>query len=352
MTERLRLADVDRIRYQRGSAVLLFLTDRCPVGCLHCSVDSRRDSPRVRDHDLLYDIVRALAGYERLSMVGISGGEPFIERRALSETVETLAAAGKQVVLYTSGVWARADPVPPWITRVLALTSCLFMSTDAFHAATIDRDRFAAGLRAVAAQGTPIVVQVLDRPGDLAEARRILAAALGPCWEDHADINRLVPLPYGRGESVFARPPATPARGMGPCRVAATPVVRYDGAVSACCNETLIVGRGPQRLRERHASGPRVVDALERIWADPFLRLLNRAGPLALEAHPRYADMGGQHFRGICDFCAHAAERTPALGTDDDRLLSGLATLAGLTAAGPGTPATEPAGALAPGRAR
>src|SRR5690242_9306604 len=108
----LRFDEVNDIRYRRGNAVLLFLTDRCPVGCLHCSVDSRRDSPAVRDHALLRDIVGSLAGYERLSMVGISGGEPFVERRALSESVAALSAAGKHVVLYTSGLWAKVDPIP------------------------------------------------------------------------------------------------------------------------------------------------------------------------------------------------------------------------------------------------
>lgn len=328
MTTRLRLADVDRIRYQRGSAALLFLTDRCPVGCLHCSVDSRRDSPRVRDHILLRDIVSSLAEYDRLSMIGISGGEPFIERRALSESVRALAAAGKQVVLYTSGVWAQANPVPAWITRVVADASCLFMSTDAFHATMVDHDRFAAALRAVAAQGTPIVVQVLDRPDDLAAARDLLRRALGSGWDAYADLNPLVPLPYGRGEAVFGRPSPRAAKLFGRCQIAATPVVRYDGVVTACCNETLITGGGPSRLRERHSTGREVVETLERIWADPFLRLLNASGTAAATLHPRYADMAEQGYQGICDFCHHAQRRTPALGHDDDRLLSGLATLA------------------------
>ena len=341
MTTRLRLAEVNRIRYQRGTAVLLFLTDRCPVGCLHCSVDSRRDGPRVRDHELLRDIVGSLAGYERLSMVGISGGEPFIERRALSEAVSTLAAAGKQVVLYTSGVWARANPVPQWIATVLAQVSCLFMSTDAFHAATVDGDRFVAALRAVADQGTPIVVQVLNRPDDMAEARQLLSTAFGPEWEAYAEINSLVPLAHGRGAAVFERPAAGQGQSFGGCRVAATPVVRYDGAVTACCNEGLIMGHGPDRLRERHSTGQQVVDALERVWADPFLRLLNASGTAALTVHPRYADMASQSYRGICDFCAHAQRRTPALGRDDDRLLAGLAALAEAGGLRPVEPAEE-----------
>jgi organic radical activating enzyme len=328
MTARLRLAEVDRIRYQRGSAVLLFLTDRCPVGCLHCSVDSRRDGPRVTDHDLLRDIVGALARYERVSMVGISGGEPFIERRALSESVATLAAAGKQVVLYTSGVWARANPVPEWITTAVSRAACLFMSTDAFHQAMVDQDRFVAALRAVADQGAPIVVQALDRPQDMASVRELLTRAFGAGWAAYAEINPLVPLPYGRGETVFARPAPRAGETLGHCQVAATPVVRYDGAVTACCNETLIMGHGPERLRERYSSGREVVDALDRIWADPFLRLLNAAGTAALTGHPRYADMAAETYRGICDFCSHAQRRTPALGTDTDPSLAALAALA------------------------
>ncbi len=338
---RLRLDDVDRIRYRRGNAVLLFLTDRCPVGCLHCSVDSRRDSPSVRDHDLLRDIVGSLADYPRLSMVGISGGEPFIERRALSHAVETLADAGKSVVLYTSGLWARADPVPPWIRQVLARTSCLFLSTDAFHAKAIDDGRFVAALRAAADQGAPVVVQVLDRPDDVAEANRLLGSAFGAAWPTYVDLNLLVPLPYGRGAAVFDPPAEARGDSFPRCRIAATPVVRYDGAVTACCNESLIVGHGPERLRETHADGAAVVDALERIWGDPFLRILNSSGAAAVTAHPRYAPLAEQKFRGICDFCRRAQELTPALGADTDPLLAGIASVAELTAARPQAPGTR-----------
>jgi organic radical activating enzyme len=327
VTGRLRLADVERIRYQRGNAVLLFLTDRCPVGCLHCSVDSRRDSPRVRDHELLRDIVGALAATERLSMVGISGGEPFIERRALSETVAALAAAGKHTVLYTSGVWAKASTIPAWITGVLGQASCLFLSTDAYHAATVDGDRFVAALRAIADAGTPIVVQVLDREGDVAEVTRLLNAAFGAGWDAYADLSPIPPLPYGRGATFFGRPPASPPSAFGTCRPAATPVVRYDGVVTGCCNEGLVMGRGPVRLREPHGSGRDVADALERIWADPFLRVLNTGGTAAVTAHPRYADLASGQYRGPCDFCAHAQSRTPPLGHDTDRLLAGLAAV-------------------------
>jgi hypothetical protein len=199
---------------------------------------------------------------------------------------------------------------------------------DAFHSATIDGDRFVAALRAAADNGASAVVQVLDRPDDVAQVEDLLVRAFGAGWSAYADLNRLVPLPYGRGASVFARPAPLPARSLGSCRVAATPVVRYDGAVTACCNEELIVGHRPDRLRERHSTGTDVVDALERIWADPFLRLLNASGTAALTAYPRYADLADQSCRGICDFCRHAQQRTPALGEDTDRVLAGLAGLA------------------------
>ena len=94
----------------------------------------------------------AICAQPNLTAVGISGGEPFVERRGLSLAVERLAAAGKDIVLYTSGVWASGE-APEWIRGVLGQASCVFLSTDAFHAASIDDARFVRAARAIAEAG-------------------------------------------------------------------------------------------------------------------------------------------------------------------------------------------------------
>ena len=58
---RLGWQEIEDIRNERGRSTLLFITDRCPVGCAHCSVDSRRDSPTITDFELFGEIVEWLA---------------------------------------------------------------------------------------------------------------------------------------------------------------------------------------------------------------------------------------------------------------------------------------------------
>src|SRR5260370_23472498 len=91
----LTLADIDEIRAQRQRSALLYLTDRCPVGCAHCSVSALPRGARPADAGLLESLVDGICASATISLVGISGGEPFTERRALQEATGRLSAAGK-----------------------------------------------------------------------------------------------------------------------------------------------------------------------------------------------------------------------------------------------------------------
>src|SRR5687768_751764 len=93
----LTLADLERARNHPGKSCLVFLTDRCPVGCAHCSVDSRPDSRRIEDHGLFEEVVAGVLSIPTLDVIGVSGGEPFIERRALSYLVRECSFRGLRV---------------------------------------------------------------------------------------------------------------------------------------------------------------------------------------------------------------------------------------------------------------
>ena len=223
---KLTLDEIVRARDTPGRSLLLFLTDRCPVGCAHCSVDSRRDSPSISDHALLAELVAAICADSERQVIGISGGEPFVERRGLSLAVDALAGAGKDVVVYTSGVWARGGESPAWIRAVLRAASCVFLSTDAFHAASIGEQRFVSAARSIAAEGTPLVVQVMDLQDQVGAARRLLGLAFGADWPAQAELSLTPSLPYGRGAEVFALAPLRSVPTLGRCPALSAPVVR------------------------------------------------------------------------------------------------------------------------------
>src|SRR2546430_15400882 len=100
---RLSLAQVEEARQTLGQSVLLFLTDRCPGGCAHCSVDSRQDSPTISDFELFEQIVAALCTRADLRLGGLWGGEPILARRGLFLASRRLIAAEEVVVVSTRG---------------------------------------------------------------------------------------------------------------------------------------------------------------------------------------------------------------------------------------------------------
>lgn len=237
-----------------------------------------------------------------------------------------LADAGKEIVLYTSGVWGAARETPAWVRSVVGRASCVFLSTDAFHADAIDDERYARAARVVADAGVPIIVQVLDMGDMMAQADALLRGAFGGDYDDYAELSAITPLPYGRGRKLFEQRPLMHAQAIGRCRLLAAPVVRYDGVVSACCNEQVIMGMGPDRLRRRCSSGADLTAMLEDLRADSLLKVIGRVSAGAITLHPRFADLDERSFHGICDLCWAVQDRaadTP-LGDESDPLLNAL----------------------------
>ncbi len=318
------LAEIEESRWGAGTSILLFLTDRCPVGCAHCSVDSRPDSPRITDFDLLDRIVAAVAAAD-YEVVGISGGEPFVERRGLVSSVRTLVAAGKRVVIYTSGFWAVRDTPAAWIREVLDSVSAMVLSTDSFHQESVATERFRNALLATARAGVPVVVQVLDLPGELALVEPICDEVRGLVAGSSIEFSMIQPLPYGRAKGLVPDPVAQPVGSYGACHVARAPVVRYDGSVSLCCNENVLMGGGPSYLRRRLDVDGDIGEQLQGIQREPLLSVVARVGVGALAQHPRAADLAAQPARGICGACWRLMRRLDGV---DDPLIAALAGLA------------------------
>lgn len=299
---RLSLAEVEESRWVHGDSALLFITDRCPVGCKHCSVDSRPDSPKITDFALFEQIVAGMAR-SPFRIVGISGGEPFVERRGLSHAVRELGRAGKGVVVYTSGFWARNPKPPAWIESVIDQCGAIFLSTDAFHQVGLGEERFGNAARAIVDRGTPLVVQVLDLDVEVERARNLLAAALGPDWADTVEMNKVPLLPYGRAGEIYAISQRRPIESYGTCRVARARVVRYDGVVTACCNEAVLMGAGPDWFRRRARNTGELLGVLDDFQENDLLKVIGWDGVGKLAGHPLAGDLASKEAAGICGAC-------------------------------------------------
>lgn len=327
----LRLSDIEAARWDSGDSVLLFITDRCPVGCAHCSVDSRPDSPRITDLALFEHVVDELVDSD-FPMVGISGGEPFVERLGLPYAVERLADAGKHVVVYSSGFWARSELPATWICDVFSRMSSLVLSTDAFHQDSVSVDRFRNALCYATSVGVPVVVQVLDLPGERELVEPLMAEARAQSPETPVDLSLIAPLPYGRARGLVPTPRPRSAESYGPCRLARAPVIRYDGRAALCCNENVLMGAGPDYLRRSFDPTSPIGRDLRRAQSEPMLRVISRVGVGVLTQHPQAGELRETQTSGICEACWRAVTRLE--NSPDDPLLRALAGLASKEAAG------------------
>lgn len=265
------------MRAETGRSALLFITERCPVGCDHCSVDSLPTSPRIRDFDLFKRLVAGLANWRDLVVIGISGGEPFVERRGLSYAVENLHEAGKKIVLYTSGVWARNN-TPAWIRDVLSRTTTVYLGTDIFHQAELSEASFIRTARESHQSGAWIVVQTIDSPKQLDRARRLMELALGNQWQNCAEIQAGPLLSYGRGERHVNVRRDKRVDEFGTCSYLGSPVIRFDGKIKACCNEHVIMGGGPDRLHTTFAGDTPLEDIAASLLHHPVNLAISSMG--------------------------------------------------------------------------
>jgi hypothetical protein len=308
---RLTHTDILQVRRTLEASVLLFLTDRCPVGCAHCSVDSRPSSPRITDFQLFAEIVDELCASPLISMVGISGGEPFVERQALALATQRLTDCGKRVVIYTSGFWATTPSPPPWTDAILECACCIYLSTDAYHDVRTGSRRFVNAAQVIAGHEVPIIVQVIDQDGMVERAQDLLAVSFGDSWQNYAEIVPTFGLPYGRGAEIYAWKQRVPGEAIGACDIVGSPVIRYDGRVTACCNESVLMGAGPQALRRDCTSGLEVSQAVAEFRNDPFCRALSTVGVGALTARrPDLLDLADKQFTNICAACWMMAGRS------------------------------------------
>ncbi len=321
---RLTWSEITALRAERWRTALLVLTDRCTVGCAHCSVDAKADSARVTDFALLEELVDGLCAEPAFEAIGVTGGEPFSEARALSYVAERVSECDKQLILYTGGVWAGAARGPEWVRAVLQHTSCVVLGTDAYHAQRLPRGRVQAAICAVAAAGAWLVAQVIGGERERDEAARMLADALGSDWASYAEVNVVRALPYGRGAPLFADVGAAPSAGreLARCPLVHSPTVRFDGIVTACCDERVLTGAGPAGLRRRVRDRADLAAALADLRDDAFFRLLGGAGPAVLTRLPRFADLADEPFRQVCGLCWRAVGRVDASQEPDPMLLA------------------------------
>jgi hypothetical protein len=178
------------------------------------------------------------------------------------------------------------------------------------------------------------VVQVVADRGMPERAADLLHQAFGSGWREHAEVVPTPGLDHGRGAEIYHRDARTPGRALGHCTLVNAPVVRYDGRVAVCCNESVLMGGGPAALRRDCADAEAVGEALADFRQDPLYRAIGSVDSSVLTQLPVFSDLADREFSTICGLCwamtrrVGASEASGASGT----VLRSIGILTGGTA--------------------
>jgi len=276
-------------------------------------------------------VIAGILSVPSFELIGVSGGEPFIERSALSYLVQECSTRGLRIVLYTSGVWA-AKGKPSWIAEVLERATAVVLSIDAFHTRAVNMEALHRVADMVMVAGCSLIVQTVDLPASSQPALRFVERVMRTAPDSNVELNLVPPLSIGRGRVAFESLPPLPRRTLeewGSCRLLAAPVIRYDGVVIACCNEAVLMGAGPDRLRRRCKTRAEVAEAVTALRSDPFLECMRTVGVSTIGQLPWVDVPADTSYGSICEACWELNAQFDTAGERDRRILRVLNALSG-----------------------
>jgi hypothetical protein len=324
---RFTASDFRARRWLPGRMVGIVLTDRCPVGCAHCSVSALMEDagPEVNPH--LADQIGQLAARPEVEVIFITGGDPFVHLAELAEAVTAITTAGKRAVVHTSGYWGNDESISGQVRDVLTEADALVFGVDLFHRVGVADPTLISAFRQAAAADCWIAVQVIvgpKQPPHRSYAIAMLTAALGERWHRRAEIIENPPLHVGR--AVRLRAFAASAAPAGRCDLVNRPILRFNGEVTACCNEAVLRGAGPAQLRR--AVNTDIDTALAQLSADPLVSLIRKLPTgAAYDLVSRVAGRNPEPTSGKCDACWRTGELLAGLSPDDLRSIDMFSTL-------------------------
>ena len=315
----MELAELIGLRPVPCAGLLLTLTRRCPLSCAHCSTSSTMTGEEP-DAEQLLRFVSSFTTEDRPDVVMLTGGEPLLLPGLTRELAARIGTAGSRSVLLSGMFFARSGRIPPPILRAISAVDHFSASLDAFHEREVARADVFRAVRQILDSGVPVSFHLAGTgPED-----PYLSDVTGAIKREFADrvpmlVNEVRPV--GRAAAWAATATHRPDAGRAlPCAMAAWPVVAFDGAVLACCNQRTVDHRpAPAHLLLGHVAEDDWATVRHRSLSSPMLRMIRAVGPAHL--YDRYAPGTGEC--GYCTGCRRLPDH-PDVVTGSVRDGSGL----------------------------
>lgn len=292
----MHLLDLLAVRADPAAGLYLSLTRRCPLHCAHCSTGSTMRSEQL-DEAPFRSMVESFAGGQPPHLIWMTGGEPLLRPRLVCDLAMRSRQLGVASALL-SGVWFAAAPRPPGeIRRALLSVDHVSVSIDRYHEREVPRVAVLALLAELLAEGRDVSVHLTgDRAGEayLDQAVDEIRSAL----DDRCPIHVSLVGAAGRARDWLSPDADTGPPVAVPCRLAAWPVVAFDGTVVACCSQLAIDGPVPAHLRLGDAAVDEWTTIRQRALGSPMLRAIRTFGPRWIADQDGAGDCGG-----YCETC-------------------------------------------------
>lgn len=269
--------------------VILYFTQQCNARCSFCITNSSPQTKATLPTDVIKRCLRE-AKEVGITRVGLTGGEPTLDRYRLFEIMEAGQEFGLTFYMTSNAFWAKRYDKAVEMVKELKKRGLnrLNLSADRFHLPYISNQCNVNAARACEEVGDiPVYIQVATTRMD---ADGTVDQILDDFKGLKAHVSVYFPQPMGRGEcmpkELFFTSQLDKALNR-KCDQVDAPVVHPDGQVVTCCSIP-----SSYNYPEYNSSNCRYVygnvfeeslaDIVRRIDRDPLIRLLAEQGPGAL----------------------------------------------------------------------
>ncbi|PWS45370.1 radical SAM protein, partial [Streptomyces sp. FT05W] len=282
-----------------AAGLLLGLTRRCPLSCAHCSTGSSLTTREEPDADRLVRFVGSFTRENRPDVVMLTGGEPLLLPALVEELSARARAAGSRTALLSGMFFARSREIPPPVLRAIRGVDHFSASLDAHHEREVPRADVFRAVHRIRETGVAVSFHLTGTGADdpyLADITRAVDTEFGGRVPSLVNEVRA----FGRAASWAAPARTGPEAGaVSPCAMAAWPVVAFDGAVLACCNQdTVDLRPAPAHLYLGHVDTDDWATVRGRALESPVLRMIRTVGPAHLAARAGAFSDGASYCHG------------------------------------------------------
>lgn len=117
------------------NSISICLTDKCTATCKHCCMSCSPQGESTLDQDKILEVLDQISNIDKIQVVNITGGEPFIYYDFLKIVLSKINAIGRRATLITNGFWAVSEKDTE--EKLLDLINCglksLSVSLSEFH---------------------------------------------------------------------------------------------------------------------------------------------------------------------------------------------------------------------------